>query len=226
MKTKKCKLLNKTYSFAFYISGKSSRLKKFLQQKNQSLINNVKLIVSDRIVESELKDLITNLGIILLECDYNNISVKEKNLYFSNKLLEALKFYSIDYCFSFGSRILVGKILEDYELKIINFHPAILPMFPGLKAIDQAVNKGNVFLIGNTAHFIDKGVDTGPIIMQSVIPMCNFSKTRDYNVVLDLQNTMLNKLVNIICNGDLIVDKDVVYIRNADYKKSHIYPSY
>lgn len=49
-------------------------------------------------------------------------------------------------------------------------------MFPGIKAIDQASDYGNVLLVGNTAHFIDSGVDTGPIIMQSVIPIMNFKK--------------------------------------------------
>lgn len=229
MKTKKCSLFSKKYSFAFYISGKSTRLKKFLQQNNNNYIKNVKIVVSDRCVESELKDLIKGLGINLLEVDYNSMNIgsdKGKNEVFSNKLLVALKTNSIDYCFSFGSHLLVGKILEDFEFRIINFHPAILPMFPGINAIDQAVEHGNVLLVGNTAHFIDKGIDTGPVIMQSVIPIQNFLKNKDYGVILDLQITMLNKLFNIICNGDLVASREGVFIRNADYKQFHIYPSY
>lgn len=117
------------------------------------------LFFSDKIVTEEMRNLLIKHKIKLVEIDYNSSSIN-KNLNMSNLLLEELTNEEIDYCFSFGSHILCGDILEQYRNRIINFHPAILPMFPGLNAIDQAVKYGNVILVGNTAHFIDSGIDT------------------------------------------------------------------
>ena len=77
----------------------------------------------------------------------------------------------------------MGKLLEAYRNKIINFHPSLLPSYPGLNAIDKAI-EGNSLLLGNTAHFIDEKVDTGPIIMQSILPISLFNHYED---VLSLQ---------------------------------------
>lgn len=216
--------------YGFYISGKSNRLKKFLNQDKSSAFKQINVVVSDSPVESQLKELIINKHRIkLIEFDYSHLEGKtsiEKNLSFSNFLLESLCNSLVDYCFSFGSHILSGALLEKYKNRIINFHPALLPMFPGIKAIDQASAYGNVLLVGNTAHFIDSGVDTGPIIMQSVIPITNFKKTHNYDLILDLQIQMLNSLIDIINNGDLIYSDDTVYIRNANYSMFNIYPMY
>lgn len=216
--------------YGFYISGKSSRLKNFLNQDKSSVFEQIHVVVSDYPVEKQLKELIIiKHRIKLIEFDYSHLegkTSKEKSLDFSNFLLESLSNSSIDYCFSFGSHILSGELLEKYQNRIINFHPALLPMFPGIKAIDQASDYVNVLLVGNTAHFIDSGVDTGPIIMQSVIPIMNFKKTHNYDLILDLQILMLNSLIDIINNGDLILHNNSVYIRNADYSAFNIYPMY
>lgn len=97
-------------------------------------------------------------------------------------------------------------------------------MFPGVKSIDQAVNYGNVLLVGNTAHFIDAGMDTGKIIMQSVIPVKHFLDTQDYDVVLDLQIEMLHKLIHVIDDNRLHVIYDRVIIDGADYSRNVIFP--
>ena len=75
--------------------------------------------------------------------------------------------------------------------RIINFHPSLLPSFPGVKAVDQALAYGTLVL-GNTTHFIDEGVDTGPIIMQSILPRAAFDA---YDSVLDLQVPMLTQVI-------------------------------
>lgn len=100
-------------------------------------------------------------------------------------------------------------------------------MFPGCKAIDQAVAHGNVLLVGITAHFMDEGVDTGPIIMQSVTMLENFLiSDGDYGVILDLEIPMLNTLLEILLNGDLEIDDRRVHIKNAVYTKATFYPEY
>jgi phosphoribosylglycinamide formyltransferase 1 len=67
-------------------------------------------------------------------------------------------------------RILKSTFLQAYPQKVINIHPSLLPAFPGLEAWKQALDYGVKFT-GCTVHFIDQGVDTGPIIGQKVVPV-------------------------------------------------------
>lgn len=98
-------------------------------------------------------------------------------------------------------------------------------MFPGLNAIDQAADsEKSVLLIGNTAHFVDEGIDTGKIIMQSVIPLDAFLFNKDYDIVLDIIIEMITKLIAIIENNRLQIINDRPFIEGADYTKYSIFP--
>ncbi|MCB1200303.1 MAG: phosphoribosylglycinamide formyltransferase [Leptospiraceae bacterium] len=65
-------------------------------------------------------------------------------------------------------RVLHQPVLQAFPHKILNIHPSLLPSFPGLKAQRQAIEAG-VKISGCTVHFVDEGVDTGPIIAQSAV---------------------------------------------------------
>jgi len=67
-------------------------------------------------------------------------------------------------------RILSKKMIDAFPNAIMNIHPALLPSFPGLHAQRQALEYG-VRYTGCTVHFVDRGTDTGPIILQSVVPV-------------------------------------------------------
>jgi phosphoribosylglycinamide formyltransferase-1 len=67
-------------------------------------------------------------------------------------------------------RILQGIFLKTFTHRIVNIHPALLPAFPGLEAWKQALDYG-VKVTGCTVHFIDQGIDTGPIIAQQTVPV-------------------------------------------------------
>lgn len=214
--------------YAFYISGKSGRLYKFLRQAPSETLKNIILVVSDKTLDEKLQDLLKTDNIKLKVLEYNTISGNsntEKNKMLSDWMKRQFDEHGIDYCFSFGEHILSGELLEKYEWRLINFHPAILPMYPGRKAIDQAVNHGNTFLLGNTAHFVNSGVDEGKIIMQSVIPMnAFFDSDNDYDVVLDLQIPMLNGLIRILDEEKLIIENGNVRIKGAIYTESVCFP--
>ena len=212
-------------NYAFYITGHSKRLIDFLKRNYK--IDEIKIIVSDTELDEETRSVITLSGIQSIIFDrYNSGSCnKERNLKFSDFLNDILLENNIDYMFSLGEHILSGKLLLNFKNRIINFHPAILPMFPGLNAIDQAMNsEKNVFLVGNTAHFVDEGVDTGKIIMQSVVPLESFMREKDYNVVLNIIDEMLVKLINVIDEDRLQVIDGKPIIKGADYNRYGIYP--
>jgi phosphoribosylglycinamide formyltransferase 1 len=67
-------------------------------------------------------------------------------------------------------RVLKGDFLRAFEGRIINIHPSLLPSFPGLEAWKQALDHG-VKVTGCTVHFVDAGVDAGPIIAQQAVPV-------------------------------------------------------
>lgn len=71
-------------------------------------------------------------------------------------------------CLAGFMRIISPEFVRKYKHRILNMHPALLPSFPGLDAQKQAVEYGAKYS-GCTVHFVDEGVDTGPVIIQSVV---------------------------------------------------------
>ncbi|KPB05868.1 phosphoribosylglycinamide formyltransferase [Bacillus sp. CHD6a] len=95
-------------------------------------------------------------------------SYKTKEEFEEHILLE-LKRYEVDFIVLAGYMRLIGPtLLNAFKGKIVNIHPSILPAFPGLDAVGQALKYG-VKLTGVTIHFVDEGMDTGPIIAQQAI---------------------------------------------------------
>jgi phosphoribosylglycinamide formyltransferase 1 len=75
-------------------------------------------------------------------------------------------------CLAGFMRIVSPHFIRRYKNKIMNIHPALLPAFPGLDAQKQAIKYGAKYS-GCTVHFVDEGVDTGPVILQLVVPVKN-----------------------------------------------------
>jgi phosphoribosylglycinamide formyltransferase-1 len=73
-------------------------------------------------------------------------------------------------CLAGYMRILSGHFIREYAQRIVNIHPSLLPSFPGLDAQHQALEHG-VKYSGCTAHFVEEGLDSGPIIAQAVVPV-------------------------------------------------------
>jgi len=73
-------------------------------------------------------------------------------------------------CLAGFMRVLKRDFLNAFPEKVINIHPAFLPSFPGLESWKQALNYGVKFT-GATVHFVEEGVDSGPIILQAVVPV-------------------------------------------------------
>lgn len=90
---------------------------------------------------------------------------------FEKEIVKRLEPYDIDLVVLAGfMRILSPYFVKHYKNRIMNIHPALLPSFPGIHSARQALDYGVKFT-GCTVHFVDEGVDTGPIIIQAVVPI-------------------------------------------------------
>jgi len=87
------------------------------------------------------------------------------------KVLAALRHAEAEWiCLAGYMRLLSATFVAEYPQRILNIHPALLPSFPGLDGQAQAVEYG-VRVTGCTVHLVDEGLDTGPIIVQRVVPV-------------------------------------------------------
>jgi phosphoribosylglycinamide formyltransferase-1 len=73
-------------------------------------------------------------------------------------------------CLAGYMRLLSPAFIREFKGRILNIHPGLLPAFPGLHAQRQAADYG-VRFAGATVHFVDEGLDTGPIVLQAVVPV-------------------------------------------------------
>ena len=184
------------FNYAIYCSGNAARIIKFYEKYKVADFP-LKVIVYDGdnpLIEEKLKNI---FGKKLINFKHNiSLTKKQQSDSFSLFLLNQFKSKGIDFVFCFGSKILKKKLINHFKNKIINFHPSLLPKYPGFNAIDQAI-QNNETELGNTAHFIDEGIDIGQIILQSRI---NANEFVNYDTVLDLQIGMLRILWNTIEN--------------------------
>ena len=102
---------------------------------------------------------------------------KGKRLQFDKEIITTLRKYNVTptnglVCLAGFMRIISPHFIKEYKNKILNIHPALLPAFPGLDAQKQAMEFGAKYS-GCTVHFVDEGIDTGPIIIQEIVKIGN-----------------------------------------------------
>jgi phosphoribosylglycinamide formyltransferase-1 len=101
--------------------------------------------------------------------------------------------------------LLTPGFLARFPHAVINVHPALLPAFPGLRAVEQALAHG-VRVTGVTVHFVDEGVDTGPIILQRAIEVEPIEELRDR--LHAIEHELLPEAVRLIARDAVRIDPD------------------
>ncbi len=123
------------------------------------------------------------------------------------RYVETLEEHGVDVIALAGfMRILHDDFLTHFAGRIINIHPSLLPSFPGLDAQRQAWEYG-VRWSGATVHFVDAGVDTGPVIIQAVVPVRD-GDTRDQLAarILEEEHRIYPMALQLIAEGRITVD--------------------
>jgi phosphoribosylglycinamide formyltransferase 1 len=103
-------------------------------------------------------------------------------------------------------QLLSSSFLARFPDRVINVHPALLPAFPGLNPVDQALQYG-VKVFGVTVHFVDDGVDTGAVILQRAIELPNARSAADVLERLHpIEHELLPQAVALIAQGAVTID--------------------
>lgn len=123
---------------------------------------------------------------------------------FNARLLKTLTELDADYYLLAGFMSILSKeIVNRFTNRIINIHPSLLPAFPGVDAIKQALEYG-VKVTGCTIHFVDEGMDTGPIIAQKSVDIEPYKDFQSLTLKIhELEHGLYLKVIQLLCQ-DLI----------------------
>jgi phosphoribosylglycinamide formyltransferase 1 len=104
-------------------------------------------------------------------------------------------------------QLLSPEFVKRFQNRVINVHPALLPAFPGIDAVQQAIDHGSK-ITGVTVHFVDEGMDSGPIIMQRPVPV---APSRDWDetekAIHATEHALLPETIRLIAAGRVRIDE-------------------
>jgi phosphoribosylglycinamide formyltransferase-1 len=121
---------------------------------------------------------------------------------FDTMVLEELRINQVDLvCLAGYLRILTPPIIRAFAGRILNIHPSLLPSFPGLHAQQQALDHG-VKVSGCTVHFVDEGLDSGPIISQAVVPVISKDTVETLSArILKKEHQIYTEAIALVLEG-------------------------
>jgi phosphoribosylglycinamide formyltransferase 1 len=109
-------------------------------------------------------------------------------------------------CLAGFMRIISPEFVRQYRRRIMNIHPALLPAFPGLHAQKQALDYG-VKVTGCTVHFVDEGMDSGPVIFQKAVKVKEGDNEESLSArILEQEHELYPEAVRMFCEGRLKIE--------------------
>ena len=123
------------------------------------------------------------------------------------ELVKTLEAHGVELVILAGfMRIVTPVLLDAFPNRVMNIHPALLPAFPGIDAQKQAIDYG-VKVSGCTVHFVDAGTDTGPVILQAVVPVLEGDSADTLAERIHIEEHKLYpEAVRLFCEGRLSVE--------------------
>lgn len=187
---------------AVLVSGRGSNLQALLDAQTQGVITSrVTRVISNK----EGAYALERAKISGVACETIPSRGKDADVFYA-EVLTALKKESPDLIVLAGfMKILPVSIIDSFPGRIINIHPSLLPAFPGLHAQQQAVTAG-VKVAGCTVHFVDKGCDTGPIILQKTEPV------RDDDTAATLAERLLAREHEVLVEAVRLIEQGRVAV--------------
>ena len=193
-------------------SGTGSNFSAILDYAKAGNLPNVNIVSVISDVESaKILDKAKTAGLNSYYIAANNFKTKLEGEPEQN-YIKILKENKTDYIVLAGfMRILKPALLSEFPNRIINVHPALLPAFPGIRSWEQALNYG-AKITGCTVHFVDAGMDTGPIIAQVSVPVLENDTAESLHARIQIEEHKLlpNTLRLISENRVKITEKRVI----------------
>ncbi|MBI4743323.1 MAG: phosphoribosylglycinamide formyltransferase [Actinobacteria bacterium] len=126
---------------------------------------------------------------------------------YEEEIVKILKEHKADLVILAGYMLLAGqKLINEFENKIMNIHPALLPSFPGTHSVKDALEYG-VKVSGCTVHFVDEGLDTGPIILQKAVSVLdNDTEETLHNRIHEVEYELYPEAIRLFSEGKLRID--------------------
>jgi phosphoribosylglycinamide formyltransferase-1 len=204
---------SKKFKLAVLVSGQGTNLQALIDQIEQGALAAEIAIVVSNVKDAFALERANNHGIKTVFLDPKSHSDKKE---FDRALIDLLQAEAVDLiCLAGYMRILGKAFINIFANRIINIHPSLLPAFPGLHPQRQALEHGVKFS-GCTVHFVDEGVDSGPIILQSVVPLYDSDDEETLSRrILGQEHLIYPRAVQL-----LVEDRLIVSARKVTQKKN------
>ena len=192
------------FKLAVLVSGRGSNLQAIIDSIERNELNvHLSAVLSDTEDALALKRAEKH-GI---ETFFINPATYHNRKAFDKAMINKLRAMSIDLvCLAGYMRILGKEFIQAFSGKIINIHPSLLPAFPGLNAQKQAIEYGVKFS-GCTAHFVDEKVDSGPIILQTAVPVYDHDNEESLSQrILEQEHHLYPKAIKLIAEDKLNIN--------------------
>jgi len=193
-------------NLAILISGRGSNMENILKSiKKNKIPVNPAIVISNK-SDAKGLEIAKKLGVKTEVVESKGLG--GGNWEYDSKLVTVLQEYKVTpknglICLAGFMRIMSPEFIRHYKGRILNIHPAILPSFPGLHSQRQALNYGVKFT-GCTVHFVDEGVDTGPIILQSIVKVNDDDSEESLSKrILKQEHKIYPKAVKMFAKGKI-----------------------
>ncbi len=196
------------------VSGSGSNLQSLIDHVERGALDaEIRMVVSNNPCAFALERCRKH-GIPSAIIDHREFPSRET---FEDRLVDVLQTAGVDLVVMAGfMRILSRKFFQSFPMRVMNIHPALLPAFPGMHVQQKAVDYGVKFS-GCTVHFADEGVDSGPIIIQAVVPVYDEDDAETLAArILSQEHRIYPQAVQYYAEGRIEFVGRRVRIRNID----------
>ena len=195
------------------VSGSGSSLQAIIDNIESGKLDAIIRVVISDVPKVRALERARNHNIPTVVIDHENFGTREE---FDREAVAILKSHSLDLVIMAGfMKILTPVFLRAFPGRIMNIHPALLPSFQGLHVQQKAFDYGVKFS-GCTVHFADEGVDTGPIIIQAVVPVYD-NDTIDIlqERILKEEHRIYSQAIQFYAEGRLEINGRKVQIKDS-----------
>ena len=200
------------------VSGGGTNLQAILDACGRGQIDaSVEVVISDKSEAYALKRA-REAGVRAIVLEKKSFHTREE---FDAGLAKTLKEHRVDLvCLAGFMRLLTPGLIKAFPERILNIHPSLLPAFPGLDVQRKVLEHGARFS-GCTVHIVDEGCDTGPIVIQAVVPVAPDDTADTLGArILEQEHRIYPRAIQFFAEGRIEIEGRRVRIRKAGFTGS------